>query len=225
MSNNKSVLIIGATGALGLQLLRHLASEPSVTVSALARNPSKFSDSDKRLCNTITTGNARNAQDIEKALVESKANYVILATGNGEDTSKSDTREKTGEALAAVVSKPNFSNVKVVIMSSHGAAETKIIVGFGIGMMISHHLRHVLADHTNQEAFFAGGSLAQRTLIVRPTALTDNKGGQTLVEFNGLKKGPSISADRSDVAAWVTEEIMKSPASFKGRKVCLTNAK
>ena len=222
MSNNtKSVLIIGATGAMGLQCIRHLAEEPTVSeIHVFCRNPSKLSDTDKRVCDSIIVGNARNAVDVEKALTKSKANYVVMATGNGADVSKSDTRQKTGEALAAAMSKPAFSHVKAVIVSSHGAAETKIKVGMGIGTLITHHLRHILADHTLQEKAF--NRLMNRTLIVRPTALTDDKSGKKVVEFDGQKKGPSINIDRSDVAAYITKEIA---VDFQGRKVCLTSTK
>ena len=219
--NNKSVLIIGATGALGLQCIRHLSEEPTVTeIHVFCRNPSKLSDSDKRICDSIITGDARSAADVEKALAQSKADYVVLATGNGADLRKTDTRQKTGEALACVMSKPPFHHVKAVIVSSHGAAETKIKVGMGIGTIIAYHLRHVFADHTLQEKAFDG--LMKRTLIVRPTALTDDKSGKTVVEFDGQKKGPSINIDRSDLAAWITKEIS---SDFQGRKVCLTSTK
>ena len=221
---NKSVLIIGATGALGLQCLRHFSEDPTITkLHVFCRTPSKLSHADKTLCDSVITGDARNSKDVESALVQSDADYVVLATGNGMDLGKSDTREKTGQALAKAMSQPALQHVKAVVVSSHGAADTKIKVGLGIGMMISHHLRHVLHDHTLQEQAFEGSLLSERTLIVRPTALSDDKGGKKLVEFDGNKKGPSINADRSDVAAWITAEIAKS--AFQGRKVCLTTAK
>ena len=221
-NSNKSVLIIGATGALGLQCLRYLAKEPSVAeVHVLCRATSKMSDPDTRLCQSITIGDAKNTQDVEKALLHSKANYVILVTGNGANVGKTDTREKTGQALAQVVSKPTFAHVKTVLVSSHGAADTKIQVGMGIGMMISYHLRHVLADHTRQEKAFA--SLMDRTLVVRPTALSDDKGGKPIVECEGNQKVPTINVDRSDVADWITKEISKN--IFSARVVSLTNSK
>ena len=222
--NTKSVLIIGATGALGLQVIRHLAEEPTVTeIHVFCRNSSKLSESDKRVCDSIITGDARRALDVERALAQSKADYVVLATGNGADVRKTDTRQKTGEALARVMHKPAFQHVKAVIVSSHGAGETKIKVGMGIGMMIAHHLRHVLADHTLQEQAFDG--LMDRTLIVRPTALTDDKSGKDLVEFNGNQKGPSINIDRSDLAGWIAREISADSADFRGRKLSLTSSK
>lgn len=226
MSTNKSVLIIGATGALGLQCLRHFDHDASIShVHILCRNPSKLSASDKQLCDSIVTGDARDASDVENALARSEADYVVLCTGNGANVGKSDTREKTGEALAQVLqSNPAFNHVKAVVVSSLGAGNSRIKVGMGIGTMISYHLRHVLADHTRQEAAFA--NLTDRTLIVRPTSLTDDKGGKALVEFDGSStKGPSISADRSDVAAWITKEIAKNDTPFRGGQVCLTSSK
>ncbi|CAB9505560.1 nad-dependent epimerase dehydratase [Seminavis robusta] len=226
-TGNKSVLIIGATGALGLQLLRHLAKNSRIEeVHIMARTPSKLHSTDQALAASVQKGNARDSNDVENSLRDSKANYVILATGNGHDVSKSDTREATGRALASVLKKSEFSTVQAVIMSSHGVAETNVIIGFGLGMLLSYYLRNVFADHENQEAEF--DRLKKRTLVVRPSSLTDDKAIGNLdyiVEFDGIKKGPSISIDRSDVAAWVTREIASSKASIGGRKVCLTNAK
>lgn len=193
----------------------------------MARTPSKLDAVDRNLAASVQKGNARETNDVENALRASRANYVILATGNGHDVSKSDTREATGRTLASVLKKQEFSNVQAIVMSSHGAGETKVIVGFGVGMLISYYLRHVFLDHTKQEAEF-DGSLKNRTLCVRPSSLSDDKPVQNLdyiVEFDGIKKGPSISIDRSDVAAWVAREIASSKPSIGGRKVCLTNAK
>ena len=225
----KSVLIIGATGALGVQLLRHLASQDAIDeVHILARTPGKLSTKDAELAASIQKGNARSAGDVEEALHKTKANYVILATGNGHDLSKSDTREATGRALATILAKNEFGSVQAVIMSSHGASETNVIVGFGIGKFIEFYLRHVFKDHTKQELQFTSkASLIKRTLIVRPAALTDDKALNNLdkiVAFDGIKKGPSINIDRSDVAAWVTREIA-SKTSIGGRKICLANSK
>ena len=226
--SKKSILIIGATGSLGLQLLRHLTNTTEIQeVHVMARSPSKLDSSDRDLAASVEKGDARNAVDIEQALRSTQANYVLLATGNGHDVSKSDTREATGRALATTLKQQEFHHVQAIIMSSHGASETKVIVGFGIGKLLSYYLRHVFRDHTNQEAQFADASLEKRTLVVRPTSLTDDKEIDNLdaiVEFDGSKRGPSISVDRSDVAAWVTREIATNPF-IGGRKVCLTNAK
>lgn len=97
--------------------------------------------------------------------------------------------------MTEVLTKPAFHHVKTVIVSSVGAGGTQIIVGMGIGMMISYQFCHVLADHSLQEKAFA--ELMERTLIVCPTALMDDKSGKMLVEFNGTQKGPTINIDRA----------------------------
>ncbi|KAL3912185.1 MAG: hypothetical protein SGARI_001288 [Bacillariaceae sp.] len=210
--NKKSALIIGATGALGLQLLRHLAKDPQVDeVHVMARTPSKLDLNDRVLATSVQKGNAREPKDIEQALraCGTAITHVILATGNGHDLSKSDTREATGRALATVLIKPEFHHVQAVVMSSHGAGETKVIVGMGI-----------------EQFDTAKGNLKRRTLVVRPSSLTDDKPLNDLkgiVEFNGTKKGPTINIDRSDVAAWVTREVA-TKKTIGGRKICLTNA-
>lgn len=189
----------------------------------MCRNPSKLTASDKGLCKSITVGDASKHEDVAQTFSESKADYVILATGNGMDLGKSDTREKTGGALAHVMKQSSFQDVKALVISSNGAGESIIKFGLGIGSMISYHLRHVLSDHTLQEKAFS--ELMDRTLIIRHTSLTDGKAGKTLVEFGDKVKGPSIESDRSEIAAWVTNEISKDSSAFRGRKVNLTSAK
>ena len=224
----KSVLIIGATGALGLQLLRHLSDESNITeVHVMARNPDKLASSDQELTTSIQKGDARSSDDIEKALSVTGANYVILSTGNGHSLAKSDTRQATGLALATVLKQSEFANVQVVVMSSTGAGESKVISSWGYGTLLKIILRHILDDHTKQEAEFnAHKSLKKRTLVVRPTNLSDDKPAKSLdfiYEFDGQKKAPSMIIDRSDVAAWVTREIA-TKNMVGGRKICLTNA-
>jgi hypothetical protein len=78
----------------------------------MCRNPSKLTASDKGLCKSITVGDASKHEDVAQTFSESKADYVILATGNGMDLGKSDTREKTGGALAHVMKQSSFQDVK-----------------------------------------------------------------------------------------------------------------
>eukprot|EP00980_Cylindrotheca_fusiformis_P014523 scaffold3897_cov54-Cylindrotheca_fusiformis.AAC.1 len=57
--NQKSVLIIGATGNLGLQLLRHTAKDSEIDeVHVMARTPSKLDAADRSLITSIEKGNA-----------------------------------------------------------------------------------------------------------------------------------------------------------------------
>jgi NAD(P)-dependent dehydrogenase (short-subunit alcohol dehydrogenase family) len=219
----KSILVIGATGGLGLQCLRHLADHPSTPkIHAFCRSPSKLSIKDKTICTSIIQGDARKFQDINGAITAARADYVVLITGAGQDVSKTDIRQVSGEVLVEVIKQPLLQHIKVVVVSSNGAGGSKIIFGLGIGKLISYHLRHVLEDHTNQEKAFA--NLMDRTLIVRPTSLNDDKSGRVLVEFGDKEKGPTMDSNRSDVAAWIATEIGRKTFAA-GRKVNLTSAK
>jgi len=202
----KSVLIIGATGETGSEIARQLSnSRPKPDIHALVRDPSKLSSTVK--LTTYIKGNARSEQDIESALKSSHADWVIISVGNGENVAKgvNDIRGANAKATVQVLQKPEFQNVRTMVVSSTGAGSSKIVVGMGIGTLISHHLRYVLADHTHQEAAFA--AIKDRTIIVRATALTTNKPTGKLITFSDTAKSPTIKTDRADLAAWIVNEI------------------
>lgn len=224
-SEPKSVLVLGATGKTGIECIRELSGHSSKPqIHAFCRDPSKLNNNDKALCASIVEGNARKEADIERALSKSKADVVVVSLGNGESVKKNDIRTTSGQALAAVMKKPDFKHVQALIVSSTGAGSSRIIVGFGIGKLISFHLRHVLNDHSGQEMAFAPAELKKKTTIVRATALTDNKATGKLVTFGDLDKSPSIETNRVDLAKWITNEICNSGNIF-GKVVNVTGVK
>ena len=142
---NISVLIIGVTGKTGAACLRLLSQHKSnPSIQALVRNPSKLSASERAQFESITQGDARDLGDIERALSTSKATDVIVAVGNGDNVKKSDIRGANARALATILKKPAYRDVRVMVVSSSGAGDSIIKVGMGIGSLISFHLRHVL---------------------------------------------------------------------------------
>lgn len=220
----KSVLLIGATGALGRQCLRRLAEEPSVDqLHVFCRTPKRLSTADRALCDSITLGDARITRDVEDALEKSQATHVILATGNGRDLGESDTRQATARALADAMKQRRFLHVRAIVVSRTGAGDSKIMVGLGMGYLVSHRLKHVLLDHTLQEDEFS--NLLDRTLIVRPTFLTTDKPGKTLVEFGNSERAPTIHVDRGDVASWIVQQVAKDAFLFCGGKLNVTSAR
>mmetsp|Transcript_3342 Transcript_3342/g.6987 ORF Transcript_3342/g.6987 Transcript_3342/m.6987 type:complete len:229 (-) Transcript_3342:115-801(-) len=221
-SENKSVLIIGATGRTGLACLRHFASSNYGAVHAFSRDKSKYSQKDAALCTSIIEGNARSTTDLERALSSSAANLVIVSVGNGDDVSKSDIRTTNAQALVQVLqSKPEFRSIRVIAVSSTGAGNSQIKVGLGIGKLIEHHLRHVLADHTGQEEAFA--AIQDQVTLVRPTSLTEDAPTDNLIEFGDKVKSPTIKTDRADLAKWVVREAQT--AEHQGTIVNVTGVK
>jgi len=138
-TSTKSVLIIGATGRSGLECLRQLAAHPAKpAVHAFCRDAKKLDDQDQALCTSIVEGNARSESDIERALRSTKADAVVVSIGNGDSVAKSDIRTASAEALVNILKKPEFKQVEAVVVSSTGAGASKIIVGGGIGKLISY---------------------------------------------------------------------------------------
>ena len=216
----KSILVLGASGRTGLECIRKLCSHDSKPqVHAFCRDDSKLSFYDKALCASVIEADARSENDIARALEESQADFVIVSIGNGDCVGKTDLRAVSGFALATVMKQSRFSHVKAVIVSSVGASNSKIIFGLGIGAAISYHLRHVLDDHTRQE--FAFSDLMDRTVIVRATALTNEKAISKLVVSGDEERSPTIKTDRADLALWIAEEICEK-GEFCGRAINVT---
>ena len=227
MSNQQkqSILILGATGGTGLECIRQLAKHPSKPrIHSFCRNPSKLEESTKALCDSVIQGDARESKDLQQALEQTAANVVIVSIGTGPSPVKTDVRTASAQALATVMKLPNFEHVRAVVVSSIGAGTSRIIVGMGMGQLLSFYLRHALKDHTGQEAAF--DSLHDRTTVVRATGLTDGAPtGQKLVEFGDTEKSPTAKTDRADLAAWIVQEICDGTKPVGGRIVNVTSAK
>lgn len=221
---SQSILIIGASGRMGVEFI-NAANEKfteSVTTHAFVRNPNKLSDETKGKCASVVVGDATKADDVRRAVQETEAGTVIISIGDGDNTGKTDIREKTAKVLMEVVQPGSeFEHVKVVVMSSQGAGGSKMKAGFGIGMLISFHLRHILADHNGQEAAFKTGmgeQASSRLLIVRPTGLSMNKakGIDKVVVFGNEEKLPSVHIDRADVVEWVLNRLGSDDGKLGG---------
>ena len=206
-----SVLVFGASGGTGQNIIHQLdQTDPRYkpTVFAFCRNPDSFNKQTKDLCDGgVLKGDARNKHDIEKALRDSKADLVVVAVGTGESVKKSDIRTASAQAIASVLCKPKYQHVKALVVSSIGAGGSRIKVGMGIGRAIEFHIRHVLKDHNGQEAAFLS-AMKDRTLIVRPTALTKDQPTGKVVLFDDLDKSPTIQTDRKDLADWLVKEAI-----------------
>jgi putative NADH-flavin reductase len=220
-AHQQSVLIIGATGRTGLECIRHFASHQSnPAVHAFCRDEDKLDDKDKALCTSIVQGNARSPLDLQRALAETCADVVVLTVGNGDSVKPSDIRTASAYALVQVLEMPHYKRIRTVVVSSTGAGNSRIIVGGGLGKLISLHLRHVLADHTGQENAFR--SLRNRTTIVRATSLTNNEATGKLVYFQDREKSPTIKTDRADLAIWIVGEVCDRGKHVGSRVVNVT---
>lgn len=209
---HKYVLVIGATGKTGLAVIHELSKHPShPLIHAFCRDTSKLPTTETKLCTSVVKGNARNEEDIQHALEQTKADWIVISIGTGLDASENDIRTVSAQVIANVLGKPDFQHVRVVVVSSIGAGDSRIIIGFGIGKLISYHLRHALADHTGQEKAFLE-AIPERTTIVRATGLTNDQATGKVTTFQDQEKAPSNKTDRADLAAWIAAEVCENSA-------------
>jgi hypothetical protein len=139
-------------------------------------------------------------------------------------TPPNDIRTVNAQATAGILQKREYLHVRALVTSSTGAGCSRIVIGLGLGAIFSHHLRHVLADHSGQEAAFLA-EMKSRTTTVRATSLTTGKPTGKLVTFADTIKSPSIKTDRADLAAWVVIEICGAATLPKGGVVNVTGVK
>lgn len=225
--NFQSILVIGSTGRTGIHFIQQLAAgsrgESKPDIYAFCRDPKKMDYDTSILCSGIIQGDAKNPDDIKRAIDLSKADLVMVAIGSGDNIGKSTIRTKSAQALVDVLARRGYEHVKVLNVSSTGAGGTPIIFGFGIGKMIEYHLRHVFRDHDGQEAAFKK-SIQDRLLIVRPTSLTDGKPTKKgkIVLFDAFKKYPSMAIDRKDLTEWIVNNVIYGNTGYFGKSINIT---
>ena len=210
-SRRKNILVVGATGGTGRELMTRLLAHSSTPhIHAFCRTKPNPNCDWVQACTSIQMGDAKNANDLANALTETKASTVIVSIGAGESVKKTDIRTATSQALVrAIEQTPGLSNnIQIVLVSSIGSGPSKIKLGMGIGKLVEYHLRYILEDHTGQEsALLNHTDLAGRTWVVRATALTDKKGSGRVVEFGDREKCPTGQIARGDVASYIVEKL------------------
>lgn len=206
------VLIVGASGQLGIHLIRSAAKmETKPTVHAFVRDPTRLSESDHASCASVQVGDGRNSADIVKALQTTKASTVIIAIGEASIMKPTSTREQNATAvMEAVSANAELASLRIVVVSSLGAGGTKIEMGFGRGAALTWMLRHVLKDHDQQEDVFLKGMPEEggrrdHLLIVRATGLGVGKPTGETHLFQ--TKGKTSKIDRADLADWIMGQV------------------
>lgn len=221
----KSVLVIGATGGSGQAMLRALqASHPGARAHAFVRTPSKLPSAIADGCASVITGDARDARAVQAALEETGATDAVLCTGDPNPQAVTDVRTATGRALADAVAArlaASGARTRVALLSSVGAGDSRIRLGWGVGTLMTAYLRRVVKDHSAQEDVLQKAFQArpQDLLIVRPTGLKDGEAPAGVV-VHGRDDFVKPSVNRDDVAQWMIGQICGEGESF-GKAIVL----
>lgn len=202
MTTLKSILLFGATGGTGLEVLQQaLAAGHSVTV--VARNPAKV---------TITHNNLRVVQaDMSDAPSLARAfdktyDAVISALGVYLKDPGTTLTDGTKNIVVAMLAK----NIKrFIVVSSIGAGETKGVGPWWVKGVQRFILKNTLIDKTGQEKTIESAGLDWT--FIRPPRLMNGPKVGGYVTWTGREppKGKKLKwqINRADVAAEVLRAL------------------
>ena len=203
------ITVLGANGKTGTAVVDQALAQGH-QVTALVRDRSKITRSDAGL--TVVEGDAREADDVAKALVGSDAVISTLGSMKAKD-------ELLTRASAALVTAATAAGVKrVVVMSSFVAApQFKRDL---MGKLMASMMKSVVADKSQGETHLEASNLDWT--FVYPTGLDKAPAGQP-VRVVGTDEQVSAKNGiaRADVAAFLLAEAA-SNAHVRQRLVITT---
>jgi uncharacterized protein YbjT (DUF2867 family) len=193
------VLVLGATGGTGREIVRAAAAQGHRVV-ALVRSKAKAADiADAELIE----GDARDEQALARALAGCDA--VISSLG----TSMSPFQEVTllSTATRALVRAMDAAKVRrLVCITGLGAGDSRGHGGFVFDTFIFPLLlRNVYADKDRQEAIVRASDLDW--VLVRPVILSDKPAKGSVRAQTDLSNIHGGSIARADVAAFVVQQL------------------
>jgi hypothetical protein len=199
---------------------------------------SKLREEDLQLCTSVIEGSVRHAIDIQEALEETSANWVVLAAGDDDAANFEDRRRNrnirtsTAKNTATVLDMPNLRYVRAVVISRICAAPQSSSSSSGIKMGLRERFckrasNCALQDYEGLEE--ALHSIRDRVTIVRTTCVKDFRSPPTTTPSNRrslLNHNDKISSSytsRSDLASFVVDEILDQPRIYGNRVVNVTS--
>ena len=248
LAYSQSVLIIGATGREGTEVVRQLASaEHHPTIYGMSRDILGVSQDSMKvhLKNTemLIEGDVAKPQDLHRALLLSGADTIVFAI---DDNIAEDLRTEAARSIVKVLRYDQFRQVRLIVVSfshlvdePHGNHNRRLF-----NKAVEAKREHIKHDHTEQEQILLSeDSIQARTTVVRPTALTSSIRGeqrfsivkQTTSRMSGaiarmqkkyLVKGKTSRQnskyhETSTLASYLVDEVVHSPN--KGMVVSVPN--
>lgn len=243
-----SILLLGADSKTGIEVLHRLAAHPKRPLihAFVDEDGFKFADEDRELCTSVIEGSVRHACDIEEALDESGANWVVLVIGDNIDDSPIDrlTLKRAAKNIVTALDHLSYSkSVRTLAVSrigaDYGSPHKKARLGLR-GTLRQLRRRSALADFKVQEENLS--PIRHRTTVVRTTTLRDSLSTSSLTStssssssssspssrrliLSDTDKMPSFFTERSDLAECIVEEILEQPTSYGSRVVNMTSVK
>ncbi len=206
------ILVFGATGATGRQLVTHALGQDR-TVTAFVRNPARLSISDERL--RVVVGDTRWETSRIAEVVRGQ-DVVVSLLGRGNALTSDSLIERSMQAIVPAMEDAGVR--RLILVSAFGVGESRRDAPPVLRIMHSVFLRDLFADKRAAEDRVRRSSL--EWTIVHPVVLTNGPltGKYRAGERLDLRGMPKIS--RADVAHFMLAEA--DNRAFVGKVVVVS---
>ena len=210
-ASHKKVLVLGATGGTGREIVRQL-NKMGHSAVALVRSREKAVDIDA----VLIEGTALDAMALDRALAGCDA--VISALGTPPSPFKAVSLLSSATQLLVTAMRRNGVK-RLVCITGIGAGDSRGHGGFAFDNIIMPLLlRNVYADKNRQEAIIGASGLDW--VVVRPSVLNDKPRRGRTRALTDLSRFHGGTISRSDVADFVTAQIDSN--QYVGKKPLIT---
>jgi putative NADH-flavin reductase len=194
------VLIFGATGSIGCQLVKQ-ALEQGHIVTAFARHLEKFDIQHENL--KIFQGDVLDSTAVEEAIQGQDA--VLCSLGSGNQRTGTIRSEGTRQIIRAM---EKTGVRRLICQTTLGVGDSQGNLNFFWKyLMFGFLLRQVFANHVLQEDYVKQSRLDWT--IVRPSAFVDgNRTGKYRHGFPGTDKTTKLKISRADVADFMLKQLL-----------------
>jgi len=198
---SKKIIVFGATGKLGLQILRQ-ALDANLDVTAFVRDPARLTIQDPKL--RVVTGDTLDAGSVERGMAGG-FDAVVSALGVFHREPRTELSDGTANIISAM---QKHGVPRLVVVSSVGAGDSRgqgNLLARGLQSLL---LKHVLADKDRQEALVTASGL--EWTILRPPQLTDEPTARgDLVAWSGPppRQKKTWKTSRASVARAALEAV------------------
>lgn len=210
MDLNKKILLLGATGRTGSEVLLQ-ALQKGYHVNALVRDGKKIQFEDRRL--QVFEGDTRIPRDLNFAMEDCEAVISCLNISRNSDfpwaplRTPEDFLSMTMKSLIKVCQQQEVK--RLVFTSAWGVGDSRPFIPGWFGWLIDNsRLSAAYLEHERQEALVRNSGLDWT--IVRPVGLTDSSKPKPVKVIFGNDRKPSLTISRKTTAGFLID-VLEQP--------------
>jgi putative NADH-flavin reductase len=211
------VLLIGGNRGLGYEILKELTKN-NIKVNCLIRKKGLINFDNSNI--KIFYGDATNLNDLKKALGKSK---IIISSINVQRKnifpwSKLTNSKKTISDFTKNVLEVSENNInRIITVSAWGVGDSIAEIPKIFKFLIKYsNLKYPYRDHYLHEKIIESSNA--NWTILRPTALTNEKGYHEVKAYDGKEGRPKLTIGRKSLAKFIVK-IINDKSYFKKKLI------